>query len=239
MKSVMRRTIVVTGSSRGIGRAITDKLIGLGHLVIGIARDATIADYSDNKNYTPVNYDFIDLDNITPLMRDLFNKYPMIDGLISNVGYGDFGSLEQFSVKRVKQLIDVNLTSHIIMSQLFLPHLKTKGGGDICFIGSEAALQGAKNGSVYCASKFGLRGLAQSLRQEAQNRGVKIMIVHPGMVRTDFFQELFFAPGDDPANAVTPEEVADVIELMLTSQGAAVLDEVVINPQKKVVKFTR
>jgi len=120
-----------------------------------------------------------------------------------------------------------------------LPRLKKKGFGDIVFIGSEAALQGSKNGAIYCASKFALRGFAQSLRAECAKGGVRISTINPGMVQTSFFESLDFQPGEEPANYIEPSDVSDVVKLILTARPGTVFDEINLSPLKKVIRSKR
>ena len=100
-------------------------------------------------------------------------------------------------------------------------------------MGSEAALTGTAQGSLYCAAKFALRGLAQALRAECARAGVRVTLVNPGMVQSPFFDELDFRPGPEPDNYILPEDVAEVIVQALTARDGTVLDEINLSPQKK------
>ncbi len=116
-----------------------------------------------------------------------------------------------------------------------LPHLKKRDESRLIFVGSEAAWRGGKQGAIYCAAKFGLRGFALALREECQGSGVHISIVHPGPVRTPWFDSLEFAPGPEPENAIEPEDVARVIADTLAMRAGTVVDEVLLSPLKRVV----
>jgi short-subunit dehydrogenase len=160
-----------------------------------------------------------------------------LNASVCNAGQGRFGALEEFSYARIRGLMDLNFTSHAFLVRAFLPLLKKAGRGDLVFIGSEAALQGTQKGSLYCASKFALRGFAQALRQECPRAGLRVSIVNPGMVRTPFFDELDFAPGPDPANFVLPEDVAQAVSMILAARPGTVFDEINLSPQKRVIEF--
>ena len=123
------------------------------------------------------------------------------------------------------------------MVRQFLPALKKADGGNIIFIGSDAALSGGRKGAVYCASKFALRGFAQALREECARSEVAVSIIQPGMVKTPFYDELGFEPGPDPMNHIMPEDVADAIMMILAMRAGTVVDELVLTPQKKVIRF--
>jgi short-subunit dehydrogenase len=93
--------------------------------------------------------------------------------------------------------MNLNFVSQSFLAKEFLPALKRKALADLIFIGSEAALAGSRKGSIYCASKFALRGFSQSLRDECAKSSVRVSLINPGMVKTDFFQSLTFEPGEE------------------------------------------
>ena len=105
------------------------------------------------------------------------------------------------------------------------------------FLGSEAALRGSRNGAVYCAAKFGLRGLAQALRDECTRGGVGVSIVHPGLVRTPFFDDLPIEPGSEPEEALSPEDVAAAVGYLLCQPPSLVVDEINLSPMRKKILF--
>ena len=160
-----------------------------------------------------------------------------MNGLVSNAGYGIFDGLENYSVEQISTYITANLSSHIVAVRTLLPNFKSKKGGDILFIGSEAALKGGKKGSLYCAAKFGLRGFAQTIREECAGNGIRVSLINPGMVRTEFFKNLEFSPGDDPSNAIEPDDVAIAAMNIFAMRAETVIDEINLTPLKKVIKF--
>jgi len=228
------RTILVTGASRGIGKAISDRLLHESCHVIGISRTVE-TDQTDN--FTPVAMDLSQLDGLPEQIKELRQSHQEIDAIVCNAGYGHFGSLEEFSPQQIRQMIDLNLTSQILLLREFLPLLKTKGRGDIILMGSEAALSGGKKGAVYCATKFALRGVAQSLRDECATNGVRVGIINPGMVETDFFSQTWFNPGPEPDMHLVAEDVAEAAWLMLSARSGAAIDEINLSPQKRVIEF--
>ena len=229
-------TYLVTGCSRGIGAAITHRLLDMEHQVIGISRN--LPDFSP-ENFTHITADLSDLRSLPGILNEIAAICPTPEGLILNAGEGVFGALEQFSVLRIEQLINLNLTSQILIARKFLPAMKAKKSGNLIFIGSEAALAGGRNGAVYSATKFGLRGLVQSLQEECSSSGVRVGIINPGMVNTSFFDELGFQPGDKPDQHLIAEDVAEAALLMLNAREGAVIQEINLQPQKKVIQFSK
>ena len=230
------KCILVTGSSSGIGFAITKKLLNCGAKVIGIARNHSKFSI-DHPNYVTYNVEMSDLNNLNKVMNKIIKENNEITGLISNAGYGEFGPLENFSIEQINSFISVNLTSHIVVTKLILPHLKKRKMGDIVFIGSEAGLLGSKNGSLYCSAKFGLRGFSQSIRHDTSTSNIRVCIINPGMVRTEFFKNLKFSPGDDVDNAINSDDIANAVINVIKLEQSTVVDEINLSPLKKVVKF--
>ena len=228
--------VLVTGASSGIGRAVCERLLADGHRAIGIARDFGKFP-CDNRHFEAHSINLADLDLLPAHLRTLVAAYPTLDALVLNAGAGRFGALEQFSYDQIRALIDLNFTSHVFVARAFLPSLKKAGRGHLIFMGSEAALIGTAQGSLYCAAKFALRGLAQALRAECARAGIRVTLVNPGMVQSPFFDELDFRPGPEPDNYILPEDVAEVIVQALTARDGTVLDEINLSPQKKVIEF--
>ena len=232
------KTILVTGASSGIGRAITTLLLDQGYRVTGLARDFSKFPCHD-KHFTAVTMDLSDLDSLPARLHEIIRKQPAIDGVVCCAGSGRFGSLEEFSCAQIRSLLDLNLTSQVCLVRTLLPGMKQRGSGNIIFMGSEAALAGGKRGAVYSAAKFGLRGLAQALRQECAASGLRISIINPGMVKTGFFDELDFRPGETSDNYILPEDVARAVLLILEAREGTVVDEINLSPQKKVIRFPK
>jgi NADP-dependent 3-hydroxy acid dehydrogenase YdfG len=231
-------TLLVTGASSGIGGAIVTLLLASGYRVLGVARDFSKFPCNEER-FTPIDLDLSDLDALPERLEHISRSYPDIDGVICCAGSGRFGSLEEFSYAQIRALLELNLTSQVYLVRALLPGMKQRGSGDIIFMGSEAALSGGKRGAVYSAAKFGLRGLAQSLRQECAASGIRVSIINPGMVRTAFFDTLPFRPGDEEDNYILPEDVARAALGILEARDGTVFDEINLSPRKKVVHFRK
>ncbi|MEN8167342.1 MAG: SDR family oxidoreductase [Pseudomonadota bacterium] len=236
MTNLPPRKMLVTGASRGIGAAITRRLLEDGFEIIGIGRD--FSRWSKiPKGLETIELDLADLETLPHRLGEIARYHPELDGLVLNAGYGHFGSLEEFSYQQIREMVDTNLVQHIFIARTFLPRIKKLNSGDLIIIGSEAALSGGKRGAVYSACKFGLRGLAQSLRDECSSNGIRVCLINPGMVSSEFFRELDFAPGPDPTNHIRPEDIAEAVSLVLKAHPGTVFDEINLNPLKKVIQF--
>lgn len=225
------RKIVVTGASSGIGRSCVERLLERGDSVVGIARRAAPFEHPD------LQWHSLDLarDGAARQLAEIVPTHPEISAVISNAGAGHFGSLENFSASQIVQSIQHNLTSHLLVAHAFMKPLKRQSRSDLILVGSESSLAGGRQGSLYCAAKFGIRGFAQSLREECARQNVHVGIINPGMVRSEFFESLDFRPGEEDTNALTPNDVVDAMVSMLDAGDNAVIDEINLSPLKRVI----
>ena len=230
------KCVLVTGSSSGIGYEITSNLLDLGAQVIGIARNHDKSNL-ENKNYITYNCDVSIHDKLEILLKQILKNHPQINCLISNAGYGNFGPLENYSTLQINKFLSTNLTSHLVITKHLLPHFKRNKMGDIIFIGSEAGLSGAKNGSLYCTAKFGLKGFSEALSKDVVNNNIRVSLINPGMVRTDFFENLNFEPGDSEENAISLRDVSSTVAYILGLSRNTIVDEINLSPSKKAIKF--
>ena len=224
----------MTGVSHGIGHSIARELLRQGFQVVGTARDIASIKIKDDA-FTAVKLDLKEISENQQALKVFVEQCADIDVLIVNAGSGRFGGLEQFSHSQIEQLLTINLVAQIQMVRAFLPMFKNRGSGDFIFIGSESALAAGKQGTVYSAAKFGLRGFSQALRRECANNNIRVGLINPGMVKTQFFDELGFEPGSDSDNSLLPEQIAEVVMLMLNSAENVVFDEINLSPLKKVI----
>ena len=229
------RTVLVTGASAGIGRAICRGLLAAGARVVALGRDFSRQPSLEGE-IEEVVLDLGDLARLGGELESLARRLPEVDAVVANAGYGRFGSLEEFSWSQIQALVEVNFTAQIFVARAFLPGLKKHDSSDLLFMGSEAGVHAGRQGAVYSAGKFAVRGLAQALRQECAKSGLRVSVVHPGMVQTGFFDPLPFEPGEEAANYLLPEDVADAVLGILGSRSEVVYDEVRLSPLKKVVR---
>jgi len=227
------RKFVVTGASSGIGLAITRALLSSGIQVLGIARDFSKVDLKHSL-FTAVAIDLESIDDLQDKFKaSVLSSFGPIDGLINCAGTATMAYLEQLSVHDMQSMLNTNFLGPAIVTKLLLPQLKQRAG-DILFIGSESARRGGQQGSLYCASKFALRGFAQALREECGKSEVRITLINPGAVRTAFFDRLDFEPGASEHNAILADDVADAVMMVINARRGTVFDEINMSPLKRV-----
>ncbi len=228
---------MVTGATSGIGHAVTERLLDAGVSVVALGRSA--ADLPDREGLSRETVDLSKLDELPATLERIASSHPEIDALVLCAGRGRFGGLEEFSYAQMRDLMELNFLSHAYVCRAFVPALRRRsdsGGGHIVFLASEAALEGSHSGSIYCASKFALRGFAQALRKELARSGVGVTTINPGMVDTPFFDELDFEPGPEPENRLTAGQVAEAVITALSLPPSAVIDEINLSPLKRTVR---
>lgn len=235
MNSLAQKTALVTGASSGIGLAITKTLLTQQCRVIGIARDFRKINI-DSELFQSVSQDLVDLHKTSDLLKQLC-KQNQIDFFIHSAGSGLFGSIEQFSVKQIDQYIKSSLSSALVLSHHIVPAMRKQKAGRIIFIGSESAITAGKKGALYSSAKFGIRGLALSLREDCSKDSINVSLINPGMVKTPFFDSLNFRPGTDNGNYIEAQDVADTVLHILRSNPDIVLDEINLSPRNKTIHF--
>ena len=228
--SDVQKSIIITGSSSGIGANISKYFCAKNWQVIGLARHHEKLG-SMPANYKPLKIDFLSKNNFKQIAKEISTP----DLLVLNAGFGYFKEFEQFSEKQIREMFEVNFFSQIFLLRSLLPEMKKRGQGKVVFIGSDAAFKGGRKGSIYCASKFALRGFCQSIRDECSKSGILVSSINPGMVKTSFFDDLSYEPGHEKENYISPEQITKALELILDCEDGTIIDEINISPQKKVV----
>lgn len=231
------KKILVTGASSGIGQSTCELLLQKKYPVVGLARDFSKSTLCDPL-FEQVNVDLSLVETLPKFLKTLSQNHLDLEALVLNAASGLFGFLEQLSYEQIIKNIHLNLLSQIYLTKAFLPLFKKKKRGTIIFMGSEAALQGKPQGSIYCASKFALRGFVQSLRAECHKSHVRLCLINPGVVSTPFFKALHFKPKEGELHSCHPIEIAKIIVDQIEARQGVVYEEVNIAPLQKQITLT-
>ncbi len=204
------KNAIVTGYSSGIGKAICEELESNGYTIIKL-----------NSR----------LENLSSLEQEIKEilKTKEIDLLINCAGVGVFQPHEEISVAKIKELIDINLTAPIVLSNLLLRSLK-KTQGKIINIASIEATKHSKFSALYTATKSGLRDFGLSLFEELRKSGVGVTTINPDLTTTNFFDDLQFEPSKQENTFLMPQTIAKTVIDILNTQG--VITDITIRPQK-------
>jgi 3-hydroxy acid dehydrogenase / malonic semialdehyde reductase len=231
--------VLITGGSSGIGLAIAKKLLLEKNQVVAIARDFSKSNLEKEEGFFPFQIDLSKIDLLKDKLSPILKEHGDISSLILSAGSGAFGKLEELSFEEIKYTLNLNFLANVYLVKTFLPNLKKLEKATILFIGSSAALEGQKEGTIYCGSKFALRGFAQALRDECAKTNVKISIIQPSYVRTPFYDKLHFEPKNEKGHFLEAEDIAKMAYLILESESSMVLDEIILSPQKSSITFKK
>ncbi|MBL6785640.1 MAG: SDR family NAD(P)-dependent oxidoreductase [Rickettsiales bacterium] len=221
---------LITGTSKGIGFEAKE-YFSKNSYVIGISRTKQ----NDHENFRHYQIDLSEISQISNNLKLILNDHQDINNFILNAGFGIFKELDQFSEIEILNLLNVNLISNIIITKTILPYLRKNNNSRIFFIGSEASLIGQKKGSIYCASKFGLRGFVQSIQKELSKNNTQISLINPGMVKTEFYNDLEFCHGELKENYINSIDIIKYIELIINNGDFCLAEEINLKPHKKVI----
>lgn len=202
------KTAIVTGSSRGIGFAITNALLELGVTVAGWSRNAP-TDFSHPNYYhfsTDIGNEQSVLESFEKAMPKLNNN---IDYLINNAGIGHHAFIEETPPETWRQLFDVNVHGLFYASRLVIPVMKIRKSGHIINISSGAGTNGIPGMSAYCGTKYAVNGITDTMHKELRNFGVKVTCLSPGSVETGF--------SSSDKNKILPNELAQSVIHILRS----------------------
>jgi 3-oxoacyl-[acyl-carrier protein] reductase len=224
-----RRTVVLTGGSRGIGLGVAERLATEGYRVIAVARhmnDQLGAAIERCEQVSPqalsfVPFDLAEIEAIPSLVKSLRKDAGPIYGLVNNAGIGLDGALALMHNTQIERLIRVNTLSPIVLTKYVVRHMMSDGGGRVVNMASIVASTGYSGLSVYAATKAAMVGFTKSLAREVGRLGVNVNAVAPGFVETDMTHGL---EGERREQVVRRsalkrlplvEDVADAVEFLL------------------------
>ncbi len=215
---------VVTGASSGIGKGITKRLLSLGYEVIGVSRTISKNCFKSEK-FTPLQIDLCD-ENATIHLCEILRK-KKIHILVNCAGFGRFEPHEELSAKTITDMIFVNLTAPMLLSNALLRTLKASDGY-LININSIEALRAAKFAGVYSATKAGLKAFGDSLFEETRKSGLSITNINPDMTESSFYDELRFTTSQKDDEKLLSSDIADAIGHILSMRKGAVVSEYTI-----------
>src|SRR5271169_5066686 len=180
---------LITGSSRGLGRALAEAVLAAGHKLVATARNPKqlsplVERYGDQVRAVPL--DVTDERAAAAAVQAAVDSFGRLDVLVNNAGYGDLASIEDTSMKDFRAQIETNLFGVIHVTKAVIPVMRRQGSGHILQFSSVGGRVGPIGRGAYAAAKWGVEGFSEVLAKEVGPLGVKVTIIEPGGFRTDF-----------------------------------------------------
>ena len=229
------KAALVTGASRGIGRAIASRLGRMGASVAICARNraaveqAAAALREQGMRSLPIVADVTRTDDIERMIEQVGSEFGEIEILVNNAGVGVFGPFYERSEADWDAVLGTNLKAVFLTSRMVAPRMIRRGRGHIINISSLASKSAFPGGAVYCASKWGLMGLSACMAEDLRAHGIRVSVICPGSVATEFSSHA----GRDKRTLLQPEDVAHAVAMLVTQSEGSFISEVDVRPLRK------
>ncbi len=231
----MDRIAIVSGATSGIGLKIVENFTSQGIFTIMLGRNEdklkTIQKYLGKAVTSYHCQDLMDTDSIQPCILEIAEKYENIDILVNCAGIGEFCSIEQLDIKKLKDIINTNLIGTIALTKAVASIMVRRKKGQIINIESIAATKGFEYGAAYVASKFGLAGFSQVLWSEMKKYEIKVCSIRPGLVNTDLFRNMHET--HDLETALEPDDIAYLVDMVVNQSEKSNISIIEVRPIKK------
>jgi NAD(P)-dependent dehydrogenase (short-subunit alcohol dehydrogenase family) len=211
----MNPTILITGASSGIGKATAKFFQSRGWNVIATMRSPeSETELTQLERVLVTRLDVEDITSIQTAVDAGLSKFGKIDVLLNNAGYGAYGPLEATPLEKIRKQFDVNVIGLLATSRALLPHFRANRRGVIVNLSSMGGKVTFPLGTLYHGTKFAVEGLSEALHYELAPLGVRVKIIEPGMVKTDFAGRSF-----DFSNDPTLSEYQPVVQSLMSAMG--------------------
>lgn len=239
MNLLKGKVALVTGASKGIGRATALRLAADGANIVIAATSVDLLE-TLRKDLEGLGVeclaercDVTRLFDCRNLVERSLDRFDSIDILINNAGVGSSGKIVESDPQKIEQMLKVNVLGVYYMSRFVLPSMIEKGKGDIVNIGSVAATKYSPNFAMYSATKFAVRAFSEAMRNEVQAHNIRVILIHPGMTKTPFFdsfgRDRAILPVDK-GEILKPEEIANAIHFALSRPEGVSVNELTVRP---------
>ena len=224
--------VLITGASRGIGRAISKAVADAGAFVIlSASTEDLLSEVKKEIKSTGGRAEFIVCDlcrekDISELFKKIKEDFGRLDVLINNAGIAKAGSTVDFPIKDFDSLININLKAPYLCCQQALKMMIPAGKGYIINISSVVGIKGYSNQAAYTASKHGITGLTKAISAEVQKHGIRVSMILPGGVDTELVEKT--RPDLDKSVLLKPEDIAKAVLYLLSLPERAMVDQIYI-----------
>ncbi|RYC71801.1 MULTISPECIES: SDR family oxidoreductase [Spirosoma] len=228
--TVENKTIILSGASRGIGRATALLLAKNGANVVVTARNAddlkTLE--AEHANIVAVAGDVASEADMAAVVQTALDRFGRIDVVINNAGYGVFKNVDELTVEEWDALMATNVKGTFVLTKAALPTLKAQGSGHIVIVASDVAKRTFAGGSLYTASKYAQEAFMGALRKEVRPFGIKVSGVYSGLVDSHFHAK---GHGHETStNWLKNEDMAESMLFIISRPAHVVIDEFMVHP---------
>jgi NAD(P)-dependent dehydrogenase (short-subunit alcohol dehydrogenase family) len=222
---------IVTGGTRGIGRAIAETLLDAGASVAICSRSETsvsgaVKELSSRGHVFGAPCDVGLPNSVSGFFQFCDERLPRLDVLVNNAGVGKFSSVSDLTVEQWREMIDTNLSGVFYCSREALLRFKTTGGGYVINISSLAGKNPFAGGAAYNASKFGLNGFSEAMMLDHRYDNVRVSYIMPGSVSTAF------GSGKEGDWKIQPSDIAEIVLMLLRMPDRTLVSRVEVRPTK-------
>jgi 3-oxoacyl-[acyl-carrier protein] reductase len=235
-KPLEGKVAIITGASRGIGLAVAHRLGTLGAKLSLCARDARKLESAAGElraaGAAAVFSAAVDVthgEQILAFVQNSEKALGPVEILVNNAGIGYFGPTHEATEATWDSVLDTNLRSVFLASKAVAPGMIARQGGHIINIASLAGKNAFAGGGIYCASKWGLLGLTECMAEDLRGYGIRVSAICPGSVATDFSPH----GKKDISKMLQPEDIAHVVEMLVTQAPQSFISEVLMRPTQK------
>ena len=209
-------TALVTGGSSGIGFAIAKTLVEAGSQVAITGRNkARLAEAAKAIGAHPIVADVSSEEDVKRTYREFFDKFGRLDILVNNAAFGERRSLVEMDRAKFEAILQTNVVGTMLMAREAAKHFIERKTGNVVNIGSTAGVRGAANGTGYYATKFAVRGMTECWRAELRQHNVRVFLINPSEVLTNFAATAGFSQDDTNPTKLRSEDIAHVVRAVL------------------------
>jgi len=233
------QTAIVTGATRGIGKAISLKLTELHYSLVITGRNTQLLDQLKTEierigvSCLAVEADLSHEDSPGDIVRKAVSHFGQIDILINNAGMSYSGAIMETDMENWNRVHAVNARAPFFLCKAVIPFLKESSNPVIINIGSVVGFKGYADQAAYASSKHALTGFTKVLAKEVQQDGIRVHLISPGGVDTDMAREM--RPDIDSEQLIQPHEIAEIVEFLVTRKGKGTIDHLYLRRQSGLV----
>lgn len=220
----MKKVIVITGASDGLGKTLTESLSKENNVIALATTEEKLQKVAEDNNCNYKVCDVSDYHQVEKCTNEIIEEFGKIDILINNAGLWIQEKLEENDADRINAVIDVNLLGMIYMTKAVIPIMKKNQDGIIININSQAGINHKAERVVYNASKWGVTGFSKSLQDEVAKYGIRVTDILPGMLKTNMFNKMNIKKNME--NGLDTKEVARLVKFIIDTPKDIMIPEV-------------